>query len=320
MRNAVRKLVRAGTIGLLGSALTAVWLSPAAAETRTLDTDEVNIESSGFDFGNDNFGLSGGTGSGTVRWRVDENDITPTLEGYLHLNNVDDECARMRIDYYTAGSTFLHTGYGGSKCAEDDDHEYWSVNLAPYTSTRIGKVRIRIEHELSNNDWVRVGSDVWSALDQYNESLSIISAASSANDGYDFGDLTWNGVTQAPRGTGVVHWHFENGQITPHLLGALHLNRVPGACARMRIQYFMNVDSDADSEGELLEEVFGGTVCLNENEHNYWTVDRSDFTSDLIDYVIVSIQSQNDNGTWATKGSSRSEFGAGLVIRIGGGF
>ncbi len=294
---------------LAGTAL--FVLAPnAAANYKTLDEDPISIASPGFDFGGGSFVLGSLSGSGRVEWEVQENDLLPQLIGELHLNDVGGECARMRIDYYTFGSTLLSTSYGGTKCAPDDGHHYWTVDLAPYDNGRIGKVKVTLQHELSNGSWVRVGSEQWSTLSHYADTGVKISTP-----GFDFGGTSWDPVSSNALNSGRIDWDFDDGRIQPHLTGRLYVNREAGACARMRIDYYFDDDADADDDPELLDTVTGGTVCASDNSLHSWTVDRADVSHDLIDHVRISIESL-EGGQWRIVGSTFSGFGEGCLVDV----
>jgi hypothetical protein len=282
--------------------------STAHADDRTLDVDDVKVSTQGFDLGGGLYVAGGLTDSATVEWLVDENDVKPWVTGELHLDNVDGECARVRLDYYTDQTGFLTTRYGGTVCANGNSHQYWTVNQAPYDSDKIGKIKVSVEHELSNGVWSIVGSS-WSTLNTYvDETVTLWSYSSVGTDGYDFGDDSWHPWEPHPMGGGTVVW--EHGGLTrPRLTGYLHLNNVAGDCARMKIEYFADDDSDPDVFPELLTTVHGGTVCAPDNGHHRWFVDRSDYAHDMIQHLRVSMESLQSNGTWLEVQDTTSYYG-----------
>src|SRR5262249_41373336 len=148
-------------------ALAAVTFASAAhADDRQLDRDFVKISTSGFDFGDGSWSTSDFPDQAKVKFLVDENDVTALVQGKLGLHAVNGECARMRVDYYTSAEVFLTTGYGGTVCAPDNGITVWTVDLSPYTSDKVRKVKVSIEHELSNGTWAIVGSD-WATLNTF---------------------------------------------------------------------------------------------------------------------------------------------------------
>ena len=49
--------------------------------------------------------------------------------------------------------------YGVTHCANDNGHHDWFVDMSPYTSDKAGKVRVTLEHHLSQRaDWAGVES------------------------------------------------------------------------------------------------------------------------------------------------------------------
>ena len=139
---------------------------------------------------------------------------------------------------------------------------------------------------------MRVGSEEWSTLSHYADTGVKISTP-----GFDFGGDAWDPAFSNALNSGRIDWDFEDGQIRPHLTGRMWLNREAGSCARKRIDYYFDDDSDADDDPELLDTVSGGTVCAADNSLHNWTVDRSDVSHDLIDHVRVSIESL-EGGQW----------------------
>jgi hypothetical protein len=110
------------TIGRLGAVLaaaavaTVAFASTAYADDRLLDRDFVKISSSGFDLGNGPWETSDWDDSATVKFLVDENDVTALVEGKLALHAVNGESARVRVDYYSSATLFLITRCG-APCA-----------------------------------------------------------------------------------------------------------------------------------------------------------------------------------------------------------
>ena len=106
--------------------------------------------------------------SPVVEWDFSGGQITPRLTGYLHLDEVAGNCARMRIDYYAddgavggaladtdAGVDHLETKYGGEVCVgvADDSHRRWSVNLGSYSHHLIDHIKISIQWLEPNGDY-----------------------------------------------------------------------------------------------------------------------------------------------------------------------
>jgi hypothetical protein len=287
---------------LIAGAVAAVALAVAApsayADRRTIDIDDIKIESSGYDFAAGTFVAGGLTESAEVEWLVDDNDLTPKISGEIHLNNVEDECARLRIDYYTSATTLLTTHYSSTKCAPDNDHHEYDMVLSPHTDDAIGKVKVTLQRERSDHTWESRGSD-WSTLSTSNDNVRI---SDGIGDIFAFGNGTMDPLTPgSTTGYGNLEWQFTGGRIRPHLTGTLHLNNVAGICARMRLEYYSD-------EGYLTTD-YGGTVCADDNSHHSWTVDQDDYEATNIRSVEVAIQSEED-GFWRTEGTRTVLFGS----------
>lgn len=294
----IAALAALAVIGLAG---------PAHADNRTLDTDRVKINEIGFDFGTGTYESSNEmSGTAPVEWLVDDNDLTPHVTGILHLAGVNDVCARMRIDYYTSGTVHLTNRSGGTVCAPDNGRHAWSVDLDPYTSNKIGKVKVSIEVQLPDGTYSIVGSD-WSTLSAFADTRVQVSESDGTGTwGIGFGGSAWNGN---PVSFGRIDWDLSGGQIRPHLTGSLHLESAAGSCVRMRIDYYSDDGSDAGTSSDYLTTVYGGTVCALDNAHHEWTVDRDDYADDTIRHVRVAIEEQLSANSWTVVDSTYSYFG-----------
>lgn len=121
--------------------------------------DAVKITEDGVDFGSYSWGVSAPTGSGTMSWDLDGATVEPQLTGTLHINNSAGVCARMNLRYLTESGAFLTSRSGGEVCADDNGHHRWSVDLSPYASSKIGKVKVQLQTQGSNGSWNVAGSD-----------------------------------------------------------------------------------------------------------------------------------------------------------------
>ena len=137
------------------------WLT---VETATFDADlkddNVKITEDGVDFGGEAWGAGAPTGSGVMSWTIQDGVATPRLRGALHLNNSSGVCARMNLRYLTKSGAYLDERSGGTVCASDNGHEDWDVDLAPWSSNKIGKVRVQPQTLAANGSWQTAGSEV----------------------------------------------------------------------------------------------------------------------------------------------------------------
>lgn len=128
--------------------------------------DSVKITATGFDFGDEKWGIGGPLGSGTVWWRLEDGQWTPHLTGTLHLNNVDGGCARMNIRYLSESGSFLTSRAGGVVCASDNGHHEFTVDLEPYTSNKIGQVNVQLQSQNTNGTFTVIGSSTVTVSDR----------------------------------------------------------------------------------------------------------------------------------------------------------
>jgi hypothetical protein len=278
----------------------------AYADDRVVDTDPVKVEANGFDLGDGEFDNLTLSESATVQWLMDENEVTPVVTGRLALFAVHGECARVRVDYYRAAGDFLATRYGGTVCAPDNGINIWSFDRRSYTNSEIGKIKVSLEHQLANDQWVIIGSS-WSWLNIASDSnVRITHTDGFGTWGIGFGGIGW--AQGFPLAGGTMVWEFSGGEITPHLTGYLHAESAAGACLRMTLWYFIDDGWDAGNDSDLVGIDHGGTVCAPTNDHKVWSVDRHHFSHTDIRYVHIRIESLNDN-VWSLVDSVNSYLG-----------
>lgn len=102
------------TLWLLGS--TTSIASVEDLEATRIGWSSIKITETGFDFGGETFLARAPTDDGWLDWHLVDGQLTPSLSGHLHLTDVRDLCARMRMDYYVGGQLWT-TKTGGHVCA-----------------------------------------------------------------------------------------------------------------------------------------------------------------------------------------------------------
>jgi hypothetical protein len=306
-----RRRARWFVLGAVVIALLAC-LAPSAyaGPKRTLDRDSVKVPAAGYDFGDGTMIAGGLTDSGSVEWKVDENDVTPVLAGELHISGTSD-CARLKVDYYTSGTYHLLTHYGPTRCASVTVNE-WDMDLSPFTSDNVAKVKVTLQRELSGGGWDNLGSD-WSTLSTYHDPVGI---TPTGDDRYQFADSGWDLLDSRATGYGDVEWNFSGGQISPHLTGTLHLHDVDNRCARMRIDYWADDGAlglginDSNLSGDKLATAHGNTVCADGDSHQPFSVDLEEYAHHQIDKLEIAIERQRADGSWTEVCNTISTFGS----------
>jgi hypothetical protein len=297
-----RLLGRAGGVVAVAVLALATFGGTAYADNRLLETDHVRLTSAGFYFGDGTWSTTGYDQKADVKWKVDEADITPTVSGKLGLWGVDGECARIRIDYYTSGGSYLNTTWGGTVCATTNGINEWSVDQTRWASDQTGKITVSIEHQLSSGDWAIVDSQSVSLGTYVDDKVQISwTDGNGGVPGIGFGDSGWSSGTYTPTGFGTVTWTRRTGQNWPHLTGTVHLESAAGDCVRMRLDYY--------SDTAFLDTETGGTVCAIDNAHYKWSVDLEPWGGDAVQHVRVSIERQLDPTTWQIADSTTSYYG-----------
>ena len=264
-----------------------------AAETKAywLGWSPIKITEKGYDFGGKTFAAGAPTSYGWLGWYLEDGSLRPALYGHLHLDDVQDLCARIRIDYYI-GDILWTSKYGGQVCASDDKHHAWEVSMNDFSSSKNDKVRVSIEKLTATKDWTMVGS-------QTQKLKAIHDKVKITEDGFDFGGDSF--VAGAPTGSGEVIWTWSGAQATPRLIGTLHINNSASACARIRIEYF-NVDNT------LLAEKFGGKTCAPDNRHYTSEINLEKYSDNKLAYLKIGLETLGTDDKWRTIGRATSVY------------
>lgn len=282
------------TIAMLALANPIVPTPTALAEDSNaywLGWSPIKITEKGFDFGGKLYAAGAPTTYGWLGWYMENGQLRPALYGHIHLDDVRDLCARMRIDYYT-GDILWTTKYGGQVCAPDDKHHSWQVSINEYSNSKIDKVRVSVEKLTATKDWAIVGSET-QVLKKIHDKVKI------TEDGFDFGGRTF--VAGAPTDSGEVIWTWSGAQVSPRLTGTLHVNNSASACARIHIEYF-KVD------GIALAEKFGGKVCAADNKHYVSDIDLEKYSDNKLAYIKIGLQTLGTDDKWRTIGTATSHY------------
>jgi hypothetical protein len=99
----------------------------ANAESQTvvfgpnLDSDTVQIRRAEFDLGSGPWEQGAPTGSASVEWVAEENEmISVRLSGTLYAREADDSCVQIEVRYKDADGDIIETRPGEEHCLEDD--------------------------------------------------------------------------------------------------------------------------------------------------------------------------------------------------------
>ncbi len=290
---------------LLATALLAVTATARAAtvddDTRFVAAHKVKITSTGFDFGSQDLLAGAPQKSGELEWWVDDDNAPlAALDGYLHLNDVEGACARMRLRYKTSANVLVAERFGGTVCVDDDDHHVFDVSLSPYSDRKVHKVEISLMRQFASSGWSSVGSKTVT-VGPYADAVKL------TTNGFDFGSDAFLG--SGPSGSGTLTWRWTSDGIEPHLDGTLHLTDVAGACARVRLD-------DYDVDGDLLGSSIGGGVCATDDSHQEWTVDLGTFSDWDLVKTKISLQTLGTDGIWRTAASETEYASTDVRVRF----
>jgi hypothetical protein len=65
----------------------------------------------------------------------------------------------MNLRYLTEAGVLLTERAGGTVCADDDGHHVWEVALSPWSSNKIGQVRVQVQTRSGNGAWSSAGGE-----------------------------------------------------------------------------------------------------------------------------------------------------------------
>jgi hypothetical protein len=267
-------------------ALVATGVLAGTANAAVVDTDPVQLLSDGYDFGDSTFSGTGPTGYGSLAFEYTGGQIKPHLTGTLHLDGVKDTCARMRMESFDGAGKMLDKSFGGTVCADDDDYQPYTVDLAPYADPSIDYVEVALEKETATGWIITRHADYF--VDTHDDDVKI------TEPGVDFGGSTFG--TSTPDGPGNMEWTLKSGLVTPHLTGTIWLDRSATVCARIHLRYLTE-------SGAFLAQRAGGDKCAPDNGLAHASVDLSPYSSNEIGKVEVELQTEATDGTWNTAGS-----------------
>lgn len=269
------------------AAVAATMAFAASAQASVIDTDSVKLTGDDYDFGGPTLVLGAPTTSGDLKFDYTGGQIKPHLTGTLHIDDASGTCARMHLDYRDRNGTSLRIEHGGTVCVNDDKHHEFSVDLQPYSDSRIASVLVQLEKETVGG-WFVVDNATYAA-NTFADNVRI------TEDGLDFGQ-TNTFLLSGPTGSGSMQWTLIDGKVTPRLTGSIYINNSSGVCSRMNLRYLT-------SSGAFVDSRSGGEVCADDNGLHQFTVDLDPYTSNKIGKVQVQLQSQGSNGSWNTAGS-----------------
>lgn len=140
------------TVAALGVAGATAGMAPANAQV--LDTDRPKVTERHFDFGK-NWSLGAPRNGGYLYWDLTSGLTTATVEGYLYLT--DQECGRVRVDFYDEDHNWLSTRSSSVECAPGNGKTQWWKSLS-YSSATVTHVHVSVDEQLSWNTYQAQGT------------------------------------------------------------------------------------------------------------------------------------------------------------------
>jgi hypothetical protein len=271
----------------LGLAVVVSAAAAGPAQAAVIDTDRPKLTGTGYDFGNGIFAAGSPTGGGDLEFKLKDGRIEPRVSGYVHVNDADGTCARIKVVYRDRDDDALtEPVFSPTRCVDDDAHHQYPVVLDDYADDAIDDVRISLKKKTASG-WSTVESQTY-PVNTTDDDFKI------TEDGVDFGDLSFH--LGAPAGKGYMQWGLDGADVSPRVYGGLHLNNSSGVCARINLRYFT-------ASGGFLTSRADDAKCASDNDHRYWVIEFGPHESDRIAKVKVQLQTQASNGSWNVAGS-----------------
>jgi hypothetical protein len=279
---------------LITAAVTATAVAGfgGSAQAALIDTDTLTLNTTGYDFGGAGWDDGVPTGDGELHFHHDNGKIRPHLVGSLHLDDADDTCGRMRLQYYDEAGDWLTTEYGGEVCAYDDEHHSWSVDLDPYADGSIASVRVSVQKEI-DSVWYTPHSETFDVGTHADE-------VKITGNKVDLGGAGWVPGLGEPTSPATMSWILDDdylplpdGDVLPALNGYFHVDNLAGQCARVNLRYLTE-------GGTFLYETHATEQCPSGNAHESYWFSAYPWNSEKIGKVRVQLQIQNGS-SWDTE-------------------
>ncbi len=142
----------AGASAVTAAALT-TGLTPAHAAAS--DTDRPKVTAQHFDFGK-NWSLGAPRNGGYAYWNLSGGVTSIDVEGYLYLT--DQECGRVRVEYYNDDHALLTTRSAPTRCAPGNGKTQWWESLS-YASTTVSHIHVVVQKQKNNGSYVDIDED-----------------------------------------------------------------------------------------------------------------------------------------------------------------
>lgn len=127
-----------------------------------LGTSYIRILANEIDVGDGVFSAGAPAGYATVDWTVSSaeitNGITPEFHGTLYMNNADDRCARVRMEYKSAVLGLLDTRHTIERCVSNDQLHTFALSATGFVGSAVDEVKYTIETRPNGGTWEDRGS------------------------------------------------------------------------------------------------------------------------------------------------------------------
>ncbi len=146
---ATRAALLATGLGIAGATALAV-----PAQAQILDTDRPRVTATHHDFGK-NWALGAPVKGGTLTWDLTNGLTTARITGYHYLT--DQECGRVRFEYYDASHSLLGSRQTAVHCAPGNGKTQWWVDKS-FASTTVTHVHVVLQKQKNNGSFSTKGT------------------------------------------------------------------------------------------------------------------------------------------------------------------
>jgi len=129
-------------------------MSPAHADIK--DTDRPKVTETHHDFGT-HWVAGAPVNGGYLDWDLTDGVTTPIVQGYHYVS--DQECGRVRVEYYDDDHDEIGSRNGPRHCAPGNGKTQWWVDIDSYDSATVDHVHVIVQKQKPNGDYRDLGFD-----------------------------------------------------------------------------------------------------------------------------------------------------------------
>lgn len=258
----------------------------------TVDTNTFKIQSSGFDFGGDTFAAGAPTNKASVDWVFGWWGNRPEVSGTIHLENVTNNCSRIKVRSYDDDGNWLSPNdFSSEVCASSNGHVSLDVDVSGRPAATKVQVVLQSKLDVAGAKWGKVKAKTIHLAD-----VLKVDDVQISEPEVDFGDGAFVSGTLADPGT--LTWNREDYRPWASLTGTMAMKQADDLCARMRLEL-------SSSTYGVQSNVYGTERCVFDDDLHTFSINLGNAVQadSYTDEVRVIIEARPNGGIWAERGS-----------------